>query len=111
MYDCATGKREIAFDNIERILGMDAGQFETLADFANNIVSLMGGFLKLESKKGEESTFNATIAFRYHSAAKRLEETERVVNQPVDFSGMRVLLAEDNVHLSFLCILRRTILP
>ena len=97
--------------NNRRLIRMEHKQKQYRIALFQGISASIGEVLKLESKKGEESTFNATIAFRYHSAAKRLEETERVVNQPVDFSGMRVLLAEDNVHLSFLCILRRTILP
>lgn len=65
---------------------------------AHNIVSLMGGFLKLESRKGQGTTFGVTLAFRCHEAAEAAREVEEtdVSDDQIDFTGMRVLLAEDN---------------
>lgn len=61
----------------------------------NNYVSLMGGFLKLESRKGEGSTFDVTLSFRCNERSNAGEPA--TLEEPhADFTGVRVLLAEDN---------------
>ena len=73
-----------------------------------NMVSLMGGAIRVESTKGAGSTFYLDIAFPY----KEAEQTESVIeakDEEIDLTGMMILLAEDNeinreISTEFLCM-------
>lgn len=59
------------------------------------LVSLMNGTIEVKSKKGEGTTFVVTIP---HRIAERslLADQPKVVVEPKNFEGKRILLAEDN---------------
>lgn len=62
----------------------------------NNLVSLMGGFLKLDSEKGRGTTFEIHLTFRCNAVAYLAEGPDFGKVGAADFAGRRVLLAEDN---------------
>ena len=60
---------------------------------SKNIIDLMGGSISVESEKGIGSAFFVSVTFPVCSLS---EDGEADGGGEVDFSGMRVLLAEDN---------------
>ena len=59
-----------------------------------NLVELMGGTIEARSEKGIGSAFTATLPFRIVDEEAPAPVT--VADDAVDFTGLRVLLAEDN---------------
>ena len=60
---------------------------------SNRLVHMMGGIIELESQIGEGSTFRFSITLKPVSAHHVKEEVSRVER---DFTGVRVLVTEDN---------------
>ena len=60
-----------------------------------NIVDMMGGTIEVESKEGEGSEFIVCLDFRICEPAAQAE-TINSMTKDVDFTGKKVLLAEDN---------------
>lgn len=62
---------------------------------SQRLLSLMGGSLELESKLGKGSNFSFSIKLKQTSTNEAQHATTKMQN--TDLSGMRILLAEDNV--------------
>lgn len=60
-----------------------------------NMVSLMGGSIRVESTKGAGTSFYVDIEFKCKSAGVP-EKKEEHVQETCDLSGIKILLAEDN---------------
>lgn len=75
---------------ISKITGTGLGM-----TIVKNLVSMMGGDLQIESEYGKGSRFTVTLCL-----VKRTNQTmtkpKEHLNPNIDFSGLRVLLAEDN---------------
>lgn len=64
---------------------------------SSNLVSLMGGKLKVESEEGKGSEFYFTLQFPVAQEEKEeIEVEEQSVEEQFDFEGFRLLLVEDN---------------
>ena len=61
---------------------------------SKNIIDMMGGTITLNSREGEGSEFIVTLPCRISS--RKVEEEKKVKPELPDFTGKRVLLAEDN---------------
>ncbi len=59
-----------------------------------NLVELMGGTIQVESEKEKGSTFMVNLTFEIVDAGKPVEAP--VVSDDADFTGLRILLVEDN---------------
>ena len=59
-----------------------------------NIVSLMGGSIRVESKKGAGTTFFVDFVLQYHLTLQ--EDNAEPEQETCDLSGMKILLVEDN---------------
>lgn len=62
---------------------------------AKNLVELMSGSISAKSKKGEGTTFVLSIPFDIDRTLKEDQEKQAVGKMEYDFSGRKVLLAED----------------
>lgn len=78
---------------VEQIQGTGLGMSIT-----KNLVELMGGTILVKTAKGKGSTFILTLSFPIASLEEvhELQEIESLENEHPDFSGVRILLAEDN---------------
>lgn len=64
---------------------------------SSNLVSLMGGKLKVESEEGKGSEFYFTLQFPVAQEEKKeTEVSEQSVEEQFDFEGFRLLVVEDN---------------
>jgi PAS domain S-box-containing protein len=61
------------------------------------LVELMGGSIWVESKNGAGSAFHFTVALGKAELRPERQEAEEKAGKTRDFSGLRVLLAEDNI--------------
>ena len=73
-----------------------------------NMVSLMGGTIRVESKKGVGTTFYLDITFKYQTAGMA-DQVQEVSCETADLTGTVILLAEDNeinreISTEFLCM-------
>ena len=73
-----------------------------------NMVSLMGGAIRVDSKKGVGTTFYVDLIFEYKVLGK-VEHAPEMRQEAVDLTGMVILLAEDNeinreISMEFLCM-------
>lgn len=66
---------------------------------AHNLVQMMNGYLQVESKPNKGTAFKLTLHLRLHDEACTAfpaPEKSAVLEHPVDFSGKRLLVVEDN---------------
>lgn len=63
---------------------------------SSRLVQMMGGALEVLSKVGQGSEFFFTLAFEYAENEPLSAREPRPENPKMDFSGRRILLAEDN---------------
>ena len=87
--------RQRIFRSFEQVDRSAVGQQGTGLGLAisNRLVHMMGGIIELESQIGEGSTFRFSITLKPVSAHHVKEEVSRVER---DFTGVRVLVTEDN---------------
>lgn len=81
-----------SFEQVDRSVVGQQGTGLGLA-ISNRLVHMMGGTIELESQIGEGSTFRFSITLKPVSAHHVKEEVSRVER---DFTGVRVLVTEDN---------------
>lgn len=62
---------------------------------SSRLVQMMGGVLEVKSKRGVGTEFYFTLSFPY-SSHQALPKAPEEPARPVDFVGLRILLAEDN---------------
>ena len=60
-----------------------------------SIVDLMGGTTEVNTAPGKGTEFIITLSFAYAPAAEKVEEEEKLDEDPLDFTGKRILLTED----------------
>jgi PAS domain S-box-containing protein len=63
---------------------------------SRRLVEMMGGSIDVESVSGQGSTFSFTVSLRPASAVPPEPQPVAVAAQSGDFTGLKVLLAEDN---------------
>ena len=87
--------RQRIFRSFEQVDRSAVGQQGTGLGLAisNRLVHMMGGTIELESQIGEGSTFRFSITLKPVRAHHVKEEVSRVER---DFTGVRVLVTEDN---------------
>ena len=80
---------------ISRIEGTGLGM-----TIAQNIVRMMGGFIKVESALGKGTKVTVTLLLKLHNAEGSLEDTVRKAEElsgDARFAGKKILLVEDNM--------------
>lgn len=63
---------------------------------SSRLVQMMGGVLEVKSELGKGTEFYFTLPLRY-SSRRVIEKPQEEPANPVDFVGLRLLLAEDNL--------------
>ena len=89
--------QKTVFDSFERERSHDTLHIEGTGlglAITKSIVDLLGGSIELKSELGIGSEFVVELTFRV--AEEEQEVTETVIVERKDFSGKRILLAEDN---------------
>ena len=92
---------EHIFDAFERERSRTVNQIQGTGlgmSITKNLVELMGGTILVKTAQGSGSTFTLNLSFPIASDAETEEllEIESLENEHPDFSGVRILLAEDN---------------
>ncbi|SFQ19078.1 PAS domain S-box-containing protein [Lachnospiraceae bacterium XBB1006] len=78
-------------DRINKIQGTGLGMA-----IAKNIIQMMNGDIRVESKVGEGSRFTVYVYLRYANREERRMDDHREKQKAVRFEGKRLLVVEDN---------------